>query len=123
MSAIKDYELFQSRPGYAIFSANCHRNRLNPQDVFFAVCDDVLDAIDDLIPGQRYRSADLCGSELWSILGSPGLHSAIGISVSFLVKSGLVPLVCVTPPRLPHKSYTLDTRVGSNRSSHGVVTR
>lgn len=123
MSAIKAYELFQSRPGYSIFSRNCHRNRLNPQDVFFAVCDDVLDAIDDLIPGQKCRSADLCGSELWSILGSPGLHSAIGIGVSFLVKSGLVPLVCVTPSRMPNKRYTLDTRVVRNRSPHGAVTR
>jgi hypothetical protein len=115
MSAIKAYELFQSRPGYSIFSRNCSRHELNPQDVFFAVRYEVFDAIDNLTPGQRCTSADLCGLELWSVLGSPGLHSAIGISVSFLVKSSLVPLVCVTPARVPKKRYTLDTRFGPDR--------
>lgn len=120
MSVIKAYELFQSRPGYSIFSRNCGRHDLNPQDVFFAVRDEVFDAIDDLTPGQRCTSADLCGSELWSVLGSPGLHSAIGISVSFLVKSGLVPLVCVTPARVrKRKSYTLDARITPDRGPGG----
>lgn len=107
MTAIDEYRLFQVRPGHVLFAGIAGRHGLDPLDVFCAVREAVLDAIDDLTPGQKYCSSDLCGSELWAILGTRGLHSSIGICVSFLVKFGLVSLVCVTPAHLPNKLYSL----------------
>lgn len=107
MTAIDEYRLFLGRPGHVLFSGITGRHGLDPLDVFGVVREAVLDAIDDLTPGMKYRSSDLCGAELWAILGTPGLHSAIGICVSFLVKLGLVSLVCVTPAHLPNKFYML----------------
>ena len=107
MTAINEYRLFKVRPGHVLFAGVVGRHGLDPLDVFCAVREAVLDAIDNLTPGQKYGSRDLCGSELWAILDTRGLHSSIGICVSFLVKFGFVPMVCVTPTHLPNKRYSL----------------
>jgi hypothetical protein len=107
MTAIDEYRLFKVRPGHVLFAGVVGRHGLDPFNVYCAVREAVLDAIDDLTPGQKYGSSEFCGPELWAILDSRGLHSSIGICVSFLVKFGLAPLVCVTPAHLPNKRYSL----------------
>jgi hypothetical protein len=107
MSAIDEYRSFQGTAGFVLFSGIAGLNGIEAKEVFFAVRDEVIDGIGDLTPGARYRSKHLCGDVLWSILGTRGLHSAIGICVSFLVKHDVVPLVCVTSASFSNKWYSL----------------
>ena len=107
MSAIDEYRAFQGTAGFKLFAGIARLNKLDAKEVFFAVRDEVLDAIDGLMRGVRYRSNDLLTDELWAIFVTPGLHKAIGICVSFLVKLGVVPLVCVSTVHESCKWYSL----------------
>lgn len=60
-----------------------------------------------LDPNRKWRAEDLCGERLWNPDGSPGLHRAIGLRVSFLACNGLVPLESVNPRTTGTKCYAI----------------
>lgn len=89
----------------------CHvafkKTLIGSDALFFAVRDEAQDNCAKLKPGRRYTAADVCGPFLWQRLHYAGLHRAMGLCVSFLVKSGLLPLVCVNPRAKGTKFYVV----------------
>ena len=104
-------KLFKTYPTYNRFAGLLAPRGVSPEKVLLAVYASVLEAAEVLFPDVKYTAEQLCGDELWLCWPTNGQHRAMGIGLSFLVETGLVPLVCVTPHHIRNKRYALKVSV------------
>jgi hypothetical protein len=100
-------DMFKKHPRHRRFAGLLDSRGVSPERVLHAVYVSVDEVVEALVPDANYSSEQLCGDELWLRWPTDGQHRAMGIGLSFLVETGLVPLVCVTPHHIRNKRYAL----------------
>jgi hypothetical protein len=96
-------------PEYRRCAGLLKRHRIEFRTLAQIIYSDVKAVLPYLIPGCSYTAEDLCGPEIWKQYPTHGLHRAIGICLSMMVKMSLLPLMC-TNPRNSNKCYALDVQ-------------
>lgn len=97
---------FEGRPEYCRIGRLLAKHDVNCMDMVWHVFTEVKESLGGMMHGYSYTSASLCGEDLWNKYPTAGLHRAMGICLSVMVKAGLLPLVCVNPER-SNKRYRL----------------
>jgi hypothetical protein len=99
--------MFKANKNYSRFAGLLAPRGVSPERVLLAVYASIYEIAEVLVPNAKYSTEQLCGEELWLCWPTDGQHRAMGIGLSFLVETGLVPLVCVTPHHIRNKRYAL----------------
>jgi hypothetical protein len=98
------YEAFRQSPNFNRANAIAIRAGTSAKTLFAMVVEALNQAFGGMEANEKYKTEHLFEPEVWQNM-TEGPHRSLGICMSYLVGSGLVPLEYANKPTTTNKSY------------------